>query len=203
MRWIVVPAILLCLLFTRGALGAVTLDEILDQVKLANSMQSERMRFQQRIDLSLLLFSWQFTADVTKDGDQLAVVVGKGAPAFVPNDMSSALVDIPSAIHMFDLTLVGEERSGGRVYYIIEGERKATVDYGAQSGRLWVDSQEWYIAKANVAYTWGRLEVEQEYRDEKGRRVLHRQTAVARPIGARVKVDYTDYWFDDGESDIL
>lgn len=206
MRRILLPAMVaLCFLCSQGVVqGAMLLDDILANLAQANNMKSDRMRFKQQIDMRLLLFGWQFTADVSKDGDQLTIEVGQGAPSFVPDDMSAALIDVQSAIHEFDMRLIGEEvGKNGQRYYIVEGERKVSGRQGAQSGKLWIDAQDWYIAQAHLAYTWGRLEVEQEYRVEQGRRVLHRQNAVARPLGARLQVDYVEYWFEDSESDIL
>lgn len=206
MRRMLIPAlaVLYILCAHGGVQGAMPLDHILENLARANDMQGVHMRFQQRIDMRLLILGWSFTADVTKNGDQLTIDVGKGAPSFVPDDMSSALIDVHSAIDDFALALVGQETaSNGDLFYIIEGERKVEGNRGAQSGKLWVHAEEWYIARAHIAYTWGRLEVEQEYRIEQGRRVLHRQTAVARPLGAKLLVEYVGYWFEDSESDIL
>lgn len=188
----------LILLLAPGTRSAILLEDILSNMAENSVMQEGRMRFQQRIEMRAFLFSWRFSADVEKEGEQVTVVVSKGAPSFVPDDMPAELIDIQSSFHLFDLAMVGEEPlADGHVLYIVEGQRKEASSYGVQSGKLWIDSRDWYIAQAHMAYTWGRLEVQQEYRIEQGRRVLHRQTAVARPLGARVEVDYVEYWFED------
>lgn len=173
-------------------------DEILAQLRAAAAdAAAAKVRFRQEFTLRALFFTWRFAVDVTQEGGAYEVRVGPGAPSFMPDTLPADLVRVAEAIDTFVFSFVGEERTpDGKLYYILDGVPQKSQG-GAQSGRLWIDADAWYIAKAHLAYTWGRLEVEQEYRLEAGRRVLHRQSAVARPLGARLEVEYVDYWFPE------
>lgn len=201
MSRILIPVVTLLLLFgVAPAFGqSFTVDEILANISNAHVGQSEgRATFRQSFVVRALFLTWRFSVDIAQEGDSYTASIGDGAPAFMPATLPVELLKIERAIDTFQLTLVGEETdSSGRKLYVLEGKLRSASSGGAQSGRLWVDASEWYIARAHLAYTWGRLEVEQEYRIEEGRRVLHRQGAVARPLGARVDVEYVDYWFDE------
>lgn len=173
-----------------------SVDTLLAQVAQATGFQAEHVRFRQDVQLRVLLLSWRFQNDIEALDGSYTVKIGKGAPGFMPDGFPAELLDVQQSIHLFDLQVVGTETDGqGRTFYIIEGVRKEPSEQGAQSGKLWIDGSEWYIAKAHLAYTWGKLEVEQAYRMEQGRRVLDTQSARLSILGARVEVKYLDYWF--------
>lgn len=197
-RSLLPAALLLILLLGQSVRADVpTVESMLANLR-QSSLTADRVGFQQQIELRALFLSWRFSADVTKEGDHYSVVVGDGAPGFMPQDLPATLVNVQESIHLFDLTFVGTETdSSGRTLYVVEGVRKDPSNSGVQSGKLWVDGSDWYIAQAHLAYTWGRLEVEQVYRREQGHIVLDRQSAIAHPLGARVEVKYHGYWFGD------
>lgn len=173
-----------------------SLPALLEKVAQATDLRADHVRFQQQVQLRALIFTWRFHATVEKQGDTYDVSVGQGAPSFLTPSVLADLVDVQSAIHLFELELVGVETDrAGRTYYVIEGVRKEPASQGAQSGRLWIDGSEWYIARADLTYTWGKLEVEQTYRREQGRLVLDVQKGVTSLLGGRVEVKYLDYWF--------
>lgn len=180
-----------------AAQHAPPIGQLLQNMVEATDMQLQPMGFQQHISIRALLFSWQFVADVERQGERLVVDVGPGAPFFVPDDLSAALIDFVDEVQQFDLTIVDENTDcNGRLCYIVEGERKKPKKQGVQSGTLWVDAENWLIVKANMTYPWGKLDVDQEYRATDGRIVLHRQQAVTQPLGAKIEVRYKEYWFE-------
>lgn len=174
------------------------LDALLQKVTQATNLRAEQVRFQQQVQLRALVFTWRFDATVEGLDGNYTVSVGRGAPSFLSPGVLADLIDVQSSIHLFDLEFVGVETDAeGRTLYVIEGVRKEPAQQGVQSGRLWIDGSEWYIARAHLAYNWGKLEVDQTYRMEQGRLVLDTQTGVTSLLGGRVEVKYLDYWFGD------
>lgn len=179
--------------------SAMSLDDILEAMAQSQVMRDPYMEFEQRVELrAALLLRWTFVNKVTRNGNRIELEVGSGAPSFMPDEMASDLIDIQEALEKFDLVLVGaEELEDGTIRYIVDGTRKPSLSTGAESGRLWIQPDPWVITRAELRYSWGRLEVDQWYRQENGRWVLDRQEAVARPLGARLVVEYHNYRFGD------
>lgn len=177
----------------------MSLDDILEAMAQSQVMRDPYMEFEQRVELrAALLLRWTFVNKVTRNGNRIELEVGSGAPSFMPDEMASDLIDIQEALEKFDLVLVGaEELEDGTIRYIVDGTRKPSLSTGAESGRLWIQPDPWVITRAELRYSWGRLEVDQWYRQENGRWVLDRQEAVARPLGARLVVEYHNYRFGD------
>ncbi len=189
---------LLLSMFTLGV-SAMSLDDILEAMAQSQVMRDPYMKFEQRVELrAALVLRWAFVNQVTRNGDRIEMEVGTGAPSFMPDEMASDLIDIQGALENFDLVLIGtEELDDGTVRYIVDGTRKPSLSSGAESGRLWIQPDPWVVTRAELRYSWGRLEVDQWYRLENGRWVLDRQEAVARPLGARLVVEYQNYQFGD------
>lgn len=178
---------------------AMSLEQITAEMERSQVMREPHMKFEQRVELrAALVLRWTFVNQVTRNENRIEMEVGSGAPSFMPDEMASDLIDIQHSLANFDLSLVGtEELDDGSVLYIIDGTRKDSLSSGAEGGRLWIQADPWVITRAELRYSWGRLEVDQWYRQENGRWVLDRQEALARPLGARLVVEYDDYWFGD------
>src|SRR5690625_782404 len=178
---------------------AMSLDQITEQMAQSHIMREPHMEVEQRVELrAALVLRWTFTNQVTRNGNRIEMEVGRGAPSFMPDEMASDLIDIHDSLANFDLSLVEtEEMDDGSVRYVIDGTRKPSLSSGAEGGRLWIQADPWVITRAELRYSWVRLEVDQWYRQENGRWVLDRQEALARPLGARLVVEYDDYWFGD------
>lgn len=192
--------LLVLLLVLAGNVRAETppLATLLQNVAQATDWRAQHVRFKQEVQLRALLLTWRFSATVEAKDGSYSVSVGSGAPSFLSPNVLADLVDVHSSIDLFDLELIDVETDhGGRTFYVVEGVRKEPASQGVQSGTLWIDGSEWYIARAHLTYTWGKLEVEQTYRMEQGRLVLDTQKGVTSLLGGRVEVKYLDYWFAD------
>lgn len=189
----------LVLLMSTLGVSAMSLDEIIEAMAQSQVMRDPYMTFEQRVELrAALVLRWAFVNKVTRQGNRIEMEVGSGAPSFMPDEMASDLIDIQDSLENFDLVLVGtEELDDGTIRYIVDGTRKPSLSSGAESGRLWIQPDPWVVTRAELRYSWGRLEVDQWYRQENGRWVLDRQEAVARPLGARLVVEYHNYSFGD------
>lgn len=176
----------------------IDVDTIFRNVADSVHMSHTPMTFEQQVEIRALLFKWKFKTSATQGDDGLHVDVGSGAPSWISDGVFTDLVDIQGTLHAFDLQLQGEEQGvNDQRFYVISGVRNDGKESGALSGKLWIDADDWYIAKAELAYTWGKLEVQQQYRIEDGLRVLHRQEGIARAwISARIDIDYGHYWFE-------
>src|SRR5690606_17231203 len=104
-----------------------------------------------------------------------------------------------TTLELFDLTMDVGEGGEGDALLALSGER---IDYpgtGAQGATFWVDPSSWTVVKAEAAYPWGALMVDQEYGLHEGRRLLERQKASVRPYGLALQVTYRGYRFGEGD----
>lgn len=148
------------------------------------------IRFRQDVTVRVLFFTWRFHSNIhqTEEGLQAETV---GAPKRLPDTIAYDLVDASRNPSMFHLEAVGDE--DGLVMF--QGPR---IDYpgnGPTDAVLWVNTDDWVIEKAEIAYDWGKLFVSQEYKKVEGHTVLYKQSASVNPYGAQLEVVYSDYRF--------
>lgn len=178
------------------AKAAVTVEELVANVRQAAGTRPPEMGFRQQITLQALILRWQFSADVVRRDDTVQIQV-HGAPSFVDENVTASLLEVSEGLDNFDLRLVDEVRMGGQQYYVVEGVSR--VANGARRGKIWVNAQSWLVERAELEYSWGTLTVEQRFRTVNGYVVLAEQQASVSRLGARMTVRYENYWFAGGE----
>lgn len=179
-----------------------TLQEILQHIAESPAMRDPVMGFQQHVEIRGPLFTrWEFVNTVKRDHDRFLVDVGRGAPGWMPTEATTDLIDMRKSIERFDFQLVGTGVELGVECYILQGTRKANFHTGAEAVRLWVEPEHWTVVRADLTYSWGRMEVRQWYRRlDDGRLVLDRQEAKAELplwVTATLRIRYEGYWFEE------
>jgi len=188
----------LCLALAVGAAAAPSVEDVMANIQHALGQLPPDMGFRQHVVLQVLLFSWRFHSDVVRRGGEYFVET-RGAPSFLPPDVMASLVQVHLGLDDYDLDVVGEEVNGnGEPVYVLAGRRRGPGQ-GAVGGALWVNGHTWLVEKAVLDYDWGTLEVQQEFHRVDGYTVLRAQRAAANRLGARLTVEYADYWFGNVE----
>jgi len=192
--------VFLCLGLSRAAFGAPSVEEIVTNLSRAGSQLPAEMGFRQDVHVRVLFLMWKFHSLVVRQNGQYLVETW-GAPDFLPPGFMASLVEIGDALDNYDLELVGEEKNAnGEPVYRLTGRRRHGWE-GALGGTLWVNGRTWLVERAVLEYDWGTLEVQQDFHQVNGYTVLRSQRASASRMGARVTVEYRDYWF--GNDDMI
>lgn len=173
------------------------IDEILARLEAAHDLTSSTVKFIMDIDVRTRLGSSSFKANVEKKGD-VATIQTRDAPWFVPDEITSTLVEIDGMLSDFDMRLdeVTNVPGVGKVY-VVSGRRKAGVSTGAKDGKIWISAESWRVTRAEAHYWWGSLKAELVYGTYKGRVVVTRQVAEINPLGIWLNVRYSNYQFGD------
>lgn len=176
-------------------------ERILSNVQAVAVQLPREMGFRQDVVLRTnVLLGGSFHADVTRHDDVIDVIV-HDRPWFLSEDVSVSLLEVSEGLEQFDLALIDEISSNGDPIYVLEGTRRAGVTRGALEGKIWVNGRTWLVDKAELAYDWGNMAVEQTFQTENGYIVLREQRATADTtfLGLAVRADmtvqYQDYWF--------
>lgn len=183
--------------------AAMTLSEIEQQLKESVAMRDPVMGFEQRAEIRGPLFTrWNFVNVVTRHHDRVEVEVGSGAPSWMPTEATTDLIDMKRTIERFDLELIGTETEAGsgKFTYVLQGARKAQYSTGAERIKLWVEPTHWTVVRADLEYSWGRMEVRQWYQWLGDRLVLERQEAKGELplwVSVTLRIEYDAYWFDE------
>ncbi len=190
--------VLLCLGVSWAALGAPSVDEVVANLGRASGQLPAEMGFRQDVQLHVLFLTWKFYSDVVRR-DGKYIVETRGAPDFLPSDISASLLEVSEGLSNYDFELVGQEvNSTGDPIYRLTGRRRQGAE-GAHGGTLWVNGRTWRVERAVLEYDWGTLDVEQEFQRLSGYTVLRSQRAAASRLGARLTVEYRDYWFGNDD----
>ncbi|MBO8142574.1 MAG: hypothetical protein H0Z37_10445 [Firmicutes bacterium] len=188
-------AVILWLGLTGSALGAPSVEEVVANVSRASGQRPAVMGFRQELRLQVLVFTWDFYADVVRQGDDIRVTL-HGAPGFLSPDVTASLLDVGEALEEFDVRLVEEQvNDDGDPLYVLEATRRHREGQGALGGQVWVNGRTWLVEEAVLEYPWGTLHVRQQFQQVDGYTVLKEQHATASRLGARLWVQYRDYWF--------
>lgn len=192
--------VLLCLGLAQGAYGAPSVEEIVVNVSRAAGHLPAEMGFRQEVQLRVLFLMWKFQSLVVRQNGEYLVET-RGAPDFLPQGFMASLLEVGDALTNYELEIVGEERNGrGEPVYRLTGRRRHGSQ-GALGGILWINGQTWLVERATLEYDWGTLELHQEFHKVGGYTVLRSQRATASLLGARLTVEYQDYWF--GNDDMI
>ena len=174
---------------------APPVEEILSRVREANGAQPPYLRFRQDVELRAFFLRWRFSSQVVQEGGERRIRV-EGAPSFVPEDLSTAVLEASESLDRFSFRLV-ERTAGlqGEPVYVLEGEPRQAEGGGPEWSRVWVNGQTWWIDKVEVRYPWGTLTVEQRFTQVQGYRLLAEQQATLGSGGIRLRILDRDYGF--------
>lgn len=174
-----------------------TVDDIVARVRHAGKGPSGRFTFRQEITLRWMFSTWNFHSEVVAKDGQYDIRT-HGAPSFVPQELSGALIQVGDELDRFHVRLEGvEELDDGTLAYVLAGERRPEYTSGALSGRIWVRSDTWLIERLEIHYPWGHLHIRQSHQMIRGYFFPYRQEVTASPLGATMDIRYGWFWFDD------
>ena len=192
--------VFLCLGLSRAVLGAPSVEDIVANLSRAGSQLPAEMGFRQDVHVRVLFLMWKFHSLVVRQNGEYLVET-RGAPDFLPEGFMASLLDVGDALTNYDLELVGEEKNAnGEPVYQVAGRRRGG-SAGALGGTFWVNGRTWLVEKAVLEYDWGTLELQQDFHQVNGYTVLRSQRAATSHLGARLTVEYRDYWF--GNDDMI
>ena len=100
--------------------------------------------------------------------------------------------DLAEVIPLLDLTVLGLKLAGHDHYYLIEGKAR---DPKMQLRELivWVDYERGLLTEGTLVYTWGSLEVKQEYAPLDGAWVVTRQYIYTSRFDSSLEVSYNHF----------
>jgi len=177
-----------------GSAAAPSLTQIMQNIAAATNIP-QSMGFSQDIEAAGWLGKWHFSSTVVRDAQGVHVSAPK-APALIPTDFLADLADFSEALREFELNYSGKVVLAGKYdCYLVTGARKPGVYSGAIQGSIWVDVSTFLIRHIQIRYSWGTVDVEQTYEQQKEFTVLSRQDATVKPLPMRLTVKYSDYWF--------
>lgn len=190
--------VFLCLALAGTGAAAPTVEGVLANLGSFTALLPPEMGFRQHIQLQVLFLTWRFHSDVVRQDGEFHVQTS-GAPDFLSPDVPAALLELNAGLDDYELELLEHEtNSAGDPVYVLSGRRRGQGP-GAQAGTVWVNGRTWLVEKAVLEYDWGTLEVQQEFHQVDGYTVPRSQQAKASRLGARLVVEYRDYWFGNVE----
>lgn len=100
--------------------------------------------------------------------------------------------DLEEVLPLLDLTVLGLKLAGHDHYYLIEGRAR---DPKMQLRRLivWVDYERGLLTEGTLVYTWGSLDVSQDYMPLNGAWVVTRQYIYTSRFDASLEVSYKNF----------
>lgn len=186
----------LATLFAPGSVsGQPAVEEIVANVRTATAGRPVKMTFRQDVELRVLFFRWTFHADVVQDGSTIDVHM-HGAPGFLAPDVTASLLELSEGLGDFDLEFVEQGIADGDAYYVLRGSAKAGHGGAATGGTVRVNGRTWLVDRATLHYAWGNMSVEQSFQTIDGYTVLREQYATVDRMGAKLRVQYGGYSFE-------
>lgn len=168
--------------------------EIVERVLASHKVTDSTMQFRQRVRLRAGLLRWEFQTQAVRRGRSLQVHIENG-PWFLPEEVSSTIVDPADLVERFDFQKDGFETRGDQLQCILQGKRKPGAGGGVEEGRVWIETRRWLLTRIIARYWWGTLAVDLEYGTWAGRVVPIRQRASIESMGIQMDVEYLDYVF--------
>lgn len=176
---------------------SATLAGVLEQARRSTRLIEGRVRVRQLYRVRALGMTWQFSAWVTKQADAIEVRT-EGAPRFIPEELSLALVEAFDLLAGYEPLLEGSVRSAdGREAWVVRAVPRAPGQ-GARLVRFWVERDTGLVTHLELSYWWGHLVIDQTYQRVGAYTVLDTQHVVVRPLGITAEVRYVDYEFGPG-----
>jgi hypothetical protein len=100
--------------------------------------------------------------------------------------------DLAEVIPLLDLTVLGLKLAGHDHYYLIEGKAREPK-MQLRELIVWVDYERGLLTEGTLVYTWGSLDVSQEYMQLDGAWVVTRQYIYTSRFDASLEVSYRNY----------
>lgn len=179
--------------------ATATLTRVLEQARRSTRLIEGRTRVRQLYRVRALGMTWEFSAWVTKEADAIRVRT-EGAPRFIPEELSLALVEAFDLLAGYEPLLEGSVRSAdGREAWVVRAVPRAAgpgaPGHGARLVRFWVERDTGLVTHLELWYWWGHLVIDQTYQRVGQYTVLDTQHVALRPLGITAEVRYVDYEF--------
>ncbi|HEY8425783.1 MAG TPA: hypothetical protein VIK73_07200 [Limnochordales bacterium] len=182
---------------TPAAASPDQLEQVLEQARRATRLVEGEAQVRQIYRVRWLGVTWEFDAWVSKREDSI-VVQTVGAPWFIPEELSLALVEAFDLLEGYEPTLEGRERTpAGQEVWVVRAVPRQP-GHGARLVRFWVEPADGTVTHLELSYWWGHLVIDQTYQQVGPYTVLDTQQIEIRPLGITAEVRYRDYRMGPG-----